>query len=200
VRAIREALGIERWDVLGHSWGGGIAMLGVSQDADATRRLVLVDPAGATGEWLPGLHDAALAHLAEHAPEAYHALAAMDPARLSEPDPEYHAAYARMYYPAWFADPATSAMFSPPRSASPTGTVVAARLRRDGYDWRDSVRAVSVPSLVLHGEGDVLSPEQSRRTVAILPNARLELLAGAGHMPFWEAADRFFPLVEAFLG
>src|SRR5215213_4538640 len=42
VRAIREALGVERWDVLGHSWGGGIAMLAVAADREATRRLVLV--------------------------------------------------------------------------------------------------------------------------------------------------------------
>jgi len=27
VAAIRRALGIRKWDVLGHSWGGGIAML-----------------------------------------------------------------------------------------------------------------------------------------------------------------------------
>jgi len=200
LHAIRVALGIPRWDVLGHSWGGGIAMLGVAQDVDATRRLVLVDPVGATGEWLPGLHAAALRHLAERAPDAYDALAAMDVGRLAEPDPEYHAAYARAYYPAWFADPTSSAMFAPPRVASLTGAVVAARLRREGYDWREPVRAVSVPSLVLHGDGDVLSPDQSRLTVAILPHARLELLADAGHMPFWEAAERFFPLVDAFLG
>jgi proline iminopeptidase len=46
--AIREALGLRRWDVLGHSWGGGIAMLGAERDQAGTRRLVLVDAVGAT--------------------------------------------------------------------------------------------------------------------------------------------------------
>ena len=32
LRALREAMGIPRWDVLGHSWGGGIALLGTAQD------------------------------------------------------------------------------------------------------------------------------------------------------------------------
>src|SRR5829696_2220103 len=59
VRAIREALGVERWDVLGHSWGGGIAMLGVAADREATRRLVLVDAVGLTSAWLPALKPSA---------------------------------------------------------------------------------------------------------------------------------------------
>jgi pimeloyl-ACP methyl ester carboxylesterase len=206
--ALRAALGIERWDVLGHSWGGGIAMLGVSQDQAATRRLVLVDPVGATSAWLPGLHEAALRHLRNTPSEAYPdgdsasapaALAALDPATLSTPDPVVHSAYARAFYPAWFADPSLPAMFAPPRSSSVTGATVAARLRRDGYDWRDVVRALPVPSLVIHGEQDVLAAENSRQTVSLLPDARLELLADAGHLPFWEAPDRFFALVEAFL-
>jgi proline iminopeptidase len=198
--AIREALGVERWDVLGHSWGGGIAMLGVVQDQEATRKLVLVDPVGAASEWLPTLHDAALAFLADANPAAHRALAALDPARLSEPDPEIHSTYARSYYPAWFADQELASLFVPPRTASLTGASVAARLRRDGYDWQERLRALSVPSLVIHGERDLLPPEQSRRTVRLLPHARLELVADAGHMPFWEAPERFFGLVNAFLG
>jgi proline iminopeptidase len=198
--AIREALGIDRWDVLGHSWGGGIAMLGVLQDQPATRRLVLVDPVGAASEWLPGLHDAALAYLAECNPAAHDALAAFDPTGLTEPDPRFHSAYARAYYPAWFADQALATLFVPPRTSSGTGAVVAARLRRDGYDWREPLRALSVPSLVIHGERDLIPVAQSRRTVGLLPHARLELVANAGHMPFWEAPERFFGLVNAFLG
>ena len=197
--ALRVALGIDRWDVLGHSWGGGIAMLGVSQDQEATRRLVLVDPVGATSAWLPGLHEAALSHLRNTGSASYEVLSTFDPATLTTPDPVVHAEYARAFYPAWFADPSFPAMLAPPRSSSVTGATVAARLRRDGYDWRDVVRALQVPSLVLHGEQDVLAAEQSRQTVSLLPDARLELLAGAGHMPFWEAPDRLFELVEQFL-
>jgi pimeloyl-ACP methyl ester carboxylesterase len=174
-------------------------MLGVSQDQEATRRLVLVDPVGATGDWLPGLHAMGLSHLRNTSPEAYSDLSTFDPATLHTPDPVVHTAYARAFYPAWFADPSLPAMFAPPRSTSVTGATVAARLRRDGYDWREAVRALRVPSLVIHGEQDVLAAENSRQTVSLLPDARLELLADAGHMPFWEAPDRFFALVEAFL-
>ena len=43
----------------------------------------------------------------------------------------------------------------PPRE-SETGAAVLARLRREGYDWRERVRALSTPTLVIHGEQDPL--------------------------------------------
>jgi proline iminopeptidase len=197
--ALRQALGIHCWDVLGHSWGGGVAMLGVAQDQAAVRRLVLANAVGIDGRWLPALHEAGLRRLAAADPAAHHALAAFDPAALEAPDPAVHVAYARAFYPAWFADPTLPRMFAAPRSTSVTGAAIAARLRRDGYDWAKTLRALRIPSLVIHGEEDVLSADEARRTSSTLQDARLSLLAGAGHMPFWEAPDRFFPLVDAFL-
>ncbi|MDF1505227.1 alpha/beta hydrolase [Roseisolibacter sp. H3M3-2] len=198
LQALREALGIPTWDLLGHSWGGGIAMLAAAQDP-AVRRLVLADPVGVTGEWLPPLHAAAVERLAAQDPPAADRLAALDPAALAEADPERHADYAVAFYPAWFADPSLPALAPTTRAVSATGAAVAARLRREGYDWRDALRALSAPSLVVHGDRDLLPASQSGRTVAHLPGARLAVLADAGHMPFWEAPDRFFPLVDAFL-
>ena len=196
--ALREALALPQWDLLGHSWGGGIAMLAAAQDP-GVRRLVLVDAVGVTSDWLPGLHAAAVERLRTADPMAAATLAAFDPTRLHEPDPETHADYTQAFYPAWFADLTLPSLIPTTRALSPTGASVVARLRRDGYDWRDALRALSAPSLVLHGERDVLPADQARRTVELLPHARLVVLADAGHMPFWEAPDRFFPLVTHFL-
>jgi proline iminopeptidase len=205
--ALRPLLGHTQWDVLGHSWGGGIAMLAAAEDAagddPVVRRLVLVDAVGLTGDWLPALHARALARLAGRGNASAHAaLAAVDPAALAEPDPVRHAEYARAFYPAWFASDAVAALFTPPRAASVTGTAVAARLRRDGYDWRARWRGVHPPTLVLHGAEDVLDASVARDTAAWLARlapVRLALLPGGGHMPFWEAAPEFFAAVESFL-
>ena len=47
--------------------------------------------------------------------------------------------------------------------------------------------------------GYVLPADQARRTAAHLPHARVVVVPDAGHMPFWEAPQRFFPPVLAFL-
>jgi len=89
--------------------------------------------------------------------------------------------------------------FTPPKLTSQTGAIILARLRREGYDWRTRLRALSVPTLVIHGEDDALPVTVSAELVALLPRAQRQLLAHCGHMPFWEAPDAFFPAVDSFL-
>jgi pimeloyl-ACP methyl ester carboxylesterase len=129
--ALREALGLARWDVLGHSWGGGIAMLAAAADRAHVRRLVLVDPVGITGSWLPELHAAALAHLAATNPAAHAVLAALDPAALVRARRDAHAAYAAAFFPAWFADPSLVDS-CPPRRATAPPARACRTLRREG--------------------------------------------------------------------
>ena len=171
VPALRTALGIARWDMLGHSWGGGIAMLATAQDLDATRRLVLVNAVGVTSRWLLPLHDAGVARMTEGAQQR---LAAFDTADLREPDLDTHARYARAFFPAWFADQQFAASVTPPQGTSAVGAVVAARLRREGYDWADTLRDLPTPTLVVHGLLDQLvKPSGGIATARAIRGSRL---------------------------
>jgi len=197
VGAIREALGIGRWDLLGHSWGGGIALLAAERDLAGTRAVVAVCPVGATSAWMPALDAAAIARLG---PADRAVLERYPPASLSSDDPDVQSAHARAIYPAWFADRELAAMFSPPRATSITGAAIAARLRRVGYDWKAVLSALPVPVLVIHAERDLLPLESTRELVDLLgSSARLVVVPASGHMPFWEAPERFFALIDSFL-
>lgn len=196
VPALRIALGIEQWDVLGHSWGGGIAMLATAQDQDAVRRLVLVGSVGVTSEWLPPLHEQALERLQESQRDT---LAAFDPHDLRLPDLATHAAYTKAFFPAYFADLDFAKAVSAPTGTSDTGAVIAARIRRDGYDWRETLRDLRTPALVLHGAEDVLPIAEAVRISRTLKRAELRPIDRVGHNPFWESPAEFFALVESFL-
>jgi proline iminopeptidase len=197
VAPIREALGIERWDVFGHSWGGGIAMLATAQDQAAVNKLVVVDAVGATSDWLSRLHSAAIGRLAG---EQRKALEQLDPENLKVADISAHAEYTSALYPAWFADREFGAIFSSPRADSPTGAAVASRLRREGYDWTSVIRTIRLPTLVVHGEDDLLDVSVAREIHELIPGSELSLIPHAGHLPFWEAPEDFFGRVENFLG
>jgi proline iminopeptidase len=196
VAPIREALGIERWNVFGHSWGGGIAMLATAQDQDAVNRLVVVDAVGATSDWLSRLHSGAIDRLSGEKREA---LEQLDPENLKVADIAAHAEYTSALYPAWFADREFGAIFSSPRADSPTGAAVASRLRREGYDWTSVIRTIRVPTLVVHGEDDLLDVSVAREIHELIPGSELSLIPHAGHLPFWEAPEDFFGRVESFL-
>jgi pimeloyl-ACP methyl ester carboxylesterase len=54
----------------------------------------------------------------------------------------------------------------------------------------DELGVLAVPTLVITGEADqLLPPENSRRLAAQIPGARLELVAGGGHVFFVEQPD-----------
>lgn len=194
--ALRRALGIRAWDVLGHSWGGGIAMLAAAQDPAGVRRLVLADSVGPTSSWVAPLRAESMARANA---DDRAVLAGIGDDALGEPDVAVHLAHLRASYGAWFVDRAFASRFPMPKHASQTGAAALARLRRDGYDWRDQVRALRCPTLILHGDGDPLSPDVARELAAAISGARLTLMPHSGHFPFWEAPTKFFAAVSSFL-
>jgi proline iminopeptidase len=195
VGAIRRALGIRQWDVLGHSWGGGIAMLATAADRAGVRRLVLADAVGPTSDWMPILRQNVLARLAGEQREA---VARVPEGALGDPDPALHSDYSRAVYPAWFHDRQMADRFTPPQALSATGASVLANLRR-GYDWQDTLRGLATPTLIIHSADDALPLTVSEANSYILQNARRVILPASGHMPFWEAPEPFFSAIESFL-
>lgn len=73
---------------------------------------------------------------------------------------------------------------------STAGVVGALQALRDRPDSGDTVQSITVPSLVIVGEEDALTPLKEARAIAeALPSAarvRLEIIAGAGHVPCLE--------------
>ncbi len=67
-------------------------------------------------------------------------------------------------------------------------------------DQRDRVAAIKVPTLVLvGGEDTVTPPELSRELAEAIPGAEMHLLAGAGHLANVERPADFNRLVEEFI-
>ena len=60
-------------------------------------------------------------------------------------------------------------------------------------------REIAVPTLVLAGEIDILTPPRLGRAVAeAIPGARFEVMPGEAHQPFQEVPDEWNARVDAF--
>jgi pimeloyl-ACP methyl ester carboxylesterase len=80
----------------------------------------------------------------------------------------------------------------------PPAVRAACRAREE--DWRGDLAALSRPALVIHGMADRLCPEEAvAEVIEALPRARRLDYRGAGHMPFWEAPERFDADLAAFM-
>lgn len=67
-------------------------------------------------------------------------------------------------------------------------------------DQRDRVAVIAVPTLVIVGDEDNVTPPQlSRELHAAISGSRLEVLAGAGHIANLDSADAFNTAVETFI-
>ena len=67
-------------------------------------------------------------------------------------------------------------------------------------DQRDRVAKIAVPTLVLVGDQDRITPPALSEALAnAIPGARLQILAGAGHLTNVERPDEFNAVVETFI-
>jgi 3-oxoadipate enol-lactonase len=67
-------------------------------------------------------------------------------------------------------------------------------------DQRDRAQEIDVPSLVLCGSEDKITPaELSNELVDLIPDARMQIIAGAGHISNAERPDEFNRIVGEFI-
>jgi len=82
----------------------------------------------------------------------------------------------------------------------PAGAAAALRAMADRPDSRRLLRSIAVPVLAVVGAEDVITPASDARAIAeAAPDARLRVIAGAGHLSPAERPEEFVAVVREFL-
>ena len=183
--AVLDGHGVERADVIGTSLGGMIAQELALAHPERIDRLVLActTPGGDRAAPFP----ARFIELMAEAPaqETRVALRRFVENALAPGAP---IALVDQLYERRLADPPDPAGWQAQAAAGTT------------YDGYDRVAAIRAPTLVVHGtEDNVVAAANAEILGRLIPNARVELLEGCGHLFFWEQPERFVELVEEFL-
>ncbi len=191
---LRVNLDLGAVDLMGHSWGGLLAMAYALDHGRNVRSLVLVAPAVAynpNAAWTD--------FLATLAPEMLSEIAAIrkNPKRLP---PARQAAIWRLTLREFFHN--TSVLETIDLEKMPLSPEVNIRLARDldRMNLRPGLRRLRIPTLILAGRHDRRLPLKYHEALAeLLPDAGLEVLDHSGHFPFLEEPERFTEIVEGFL-
>ena len=204
---LREALGIARVSLLGHSWGAGLAALYAISHPDRIDRLLLVDPMPPRAEPHVKVFSQTLQSRFTEADRVAMAEASArrqkaDDADLSDACRAYYTVFIKGY------------LHSPSAAAGMRGDLCAApapALRNfsnvnrsvmgslGAFDLRPQLAAINVPALVIHGSSDPIPMASAREWAASLANGRLLVIEQSGHFPFVERPNGFFPAATAFL-
>lgn len=173
--AFATALGLERVVLGGHSLGGAIALGAALAAPGWLRGLVLVGT-GARLRVLPRL----LELLEARPPEGQDLVLGL--CRAAGTPPERLEAVGRAL------------------RATPPLVTLGDFLACDRFDVRDRLAAIRVPTLVVAGAEDRLTPPRYGQFLAeTIPGARLVEVAGAGHFPQLEQPDRVNAAIREFL-
>jgi pimeloyl-ACP methyl ester carboxylesterase len=198
---LREELGLETIDLLGHSHGGFVAMAYAAAHPQRVRRLVLV----ATAPRFAPEYDERIAALwtASDDPSIKTALEARE-RRLGRPEIEddermrLRMLELRLYFRrAEGIDWLVSVFMQEPPNVDALNyfnTQVAPR-----YDIRGQLPRIEAPTLAISGELDFFGPPANREIVEGIPDARSVVLPDAGHFVWFDEPGRFREEVTRFL-
>ncbi len=186
--AIADAIGAvcdEPVVIAGHSLGGAIAALIAIASPHLVAALVLIDPAGASEDTDPELLRLIEADATDAGSREILELFFHDPTLVTSTGVAEH-----------------SRMLSQPGVHAAVRAV--ARSSFDGaaqrLDIRDLLADIDVPVLVIWGAEDRVFDVSHARVLSLaVPDAQVEIVADAGHVPHLERPDEVVTLIDAFL-
>ena len=184
IAGLLSRLGYESADVLGISWGGGVAQHFAAFHPRRCRRLVLVSTA--TGTLMVPARPGVLARMAT--PQRY-----TDAGYLGESAASLYGGSAR-------TDPerVTALMHGHNRFGSPRGYLYQLTASA-GWTSVPFLRFLRQPTLILSGNDDPIIPLANARLMhRLIRNSRLHVFSG-GHLGLITEAGELAPLIEEFL-
>jgi len=199
---VRKALGLGKVHMLGHSWGGWLAIDYALTYPENLRTLILED----TVADMPHLISELARLRAALGPETVTMMQKHE-AQGTYDHPEYMAAVTILNYrhvcrlqewPApvrrslddWNMGPYTTMQ-------GPNEFLYIGNLK----DWNriPDLPRMTVPTLITVGEHDELTPACALRMKLAIPNAELKVFTSASHMPFYENPGDYYPALLDFL-
>ncbi len=199
MRDLLTVLGIEQATVVGHSFGGGVAMQFAYQYPERTERLVLVASGGLGPEvtpairavTTPGFHQVmgvltlpGIRHVGKKGMQLMTALPSRHARDLGEMAEIYDS----------FKDPAARHAIR--------------HVVRGVVDWKGQVVTMAdraylteeMPMAVVWGRDDTVIPVQhAGRAGELAPRSRVEIIPNAGHFPHKDHPERFAKLLHDFI-
>lgn len=186
--------------VVGYSWGGLLALLyAVSAHGDPAMRqidrLVLLDPAPVTRGFRARFEAEFGRRQRSESVERLRADLAASALRESDPEAYRHRAF-ELSVAGYFADPEAARDLTPFRVVGRVQESIWTSL--GDYDLTQSLAALRVPAVVVHGRQDPI-PLESSTAIARALGAELHVLEHCGHVPYVEQLDALLRVVDPFL-
>ncbi|HEX9690522.1 MAG TPA: alpha/beta fold hydrolase [Gemmatimonadales bacterium] len=200
IEALRAALGLGRIHLVGHSWGGLLALRYAIEHGDHLRSLVLLDAMAPSSElWQQEESEVRKRSTPEDSADAAAlratpAFANREPAAVAE---ALHISFRGQFADRTKIDGLTLHVPADYRERSrQLGFMMPDLL---AFDFTDELKAIRVPTLILYGDAEPSASIAGATLRNGIPNAELVIVPDAGHFPFIEQPGATLAMMAAFL-
>jgi proline iminopeptidase len=207
LEGLRAHFGLESVALLGHSWGGLLALEYAIRHPKSVSHLLLMNSAPAShGDLMVFRQDRATKAAADL--EAMRALAATP--RYESGDLDADAEYYRIHFRAALRRPEDldRVVARLRLGFTPAGIrkarAIEARLydqtwSSTRYDLLPALERLNIPTLILHGDNDLIPTVCAEHIARAIPGARLVVLSECGHFAYLECPDEVRKAIAEFL-
>lgn len=200
---LRLAFGIENLNLIGHSWGGLLAMYYAAAHPDQLKRLIMIASAPVNTELLIQSYKNQVSMYSEEMWVELQQLWESEAYLAGEP--EVHNTAMRMAEGVLFYDKANIDRYMAAAAFDPItakNAVLLNGLARDiklNIHVQDSLSRILCPTLIVHAQEDFIVPDAPRLANKLIPNSELVLLKQSGHYPHIEVPEALFGAIERFI-
>ena len=192
--ALRAHLGIDKMDLLGHSWGGYLAMAYAARHPEHIHRLIICDSAAPKWSDTRFLFN-------DIFPEG---VAKQDALTFADAlgDKAATAESMRLYLRMLFYSPEKRDAAQPAMTGSVYRTEINKKLNDDvaRFDLNPELPKYHFPTLVLSGRYDInVAPSVAWKIHNAIPGSQFAVFEKSGHLPFYEEPEAFLSVLQPFL-
>ena len=200
IEGVRNAFNIEKMNLLGHSWGGILAMHYGIEHPDKLNALILCSTAAS----IESFAEMRANYEANRLPEDSKLLEEIYSSdEYQNNDPRAIERFWRVYFKPYFADPDLVARLDLhfEKNTIENGTAVARFMMESvgDFDLHDQLAAIRCPTLIIHGNSDPMPETYAEKIHESIEGSELVIAENSGHWLFVDATETFSTSVGEFL-
>jgi proline iminopeptidase len=198
IESLRKHLKIEKWSILGHSFGGMLASYYATVYPNHVKKLVLSSSGGVDLTLLssPNLIEAGLSKTEKDSLNYWNN-------KIEKGDTSHTAALGRgrAMAPAYVYDPKYIPIIAErlTQGNSTINGLLWDDMQKIHFDCKDKLKNFKNPVLIIQGKQDIISNEIGELAYKTFPNSKLILLENSKHYGWLDAKEKYFGEVNSFL-
>lgn len=200
---IRQSLDLDKIIVLGHSWGGLLAMLYALKYPCHLSSLILINSLPSTSKEFEEFTKERFKRIKKFSKTLEKIQVSRE---FAQGNPKVVTEYYRTLFKTYLFDENNieklTLCFTPESALSGfrVHQVFNKTFFHEHYDITKDLKSLNVPTLVIHGDHDPIPVKAAQKIAHSIPHSQFVLIKNCGHFPYIEKPEELFDAIQHFLG